>query len=68
MVIIDVFWQPTVNVVLINCDCQQYFLWPSNISLAECPYCRNKEWWFKHEPADPFPGFKTAVIKLRSLQ
>jgi hypothetical protein len=47
MILLKVFWTPTVNMLIIKCDCEYEFEWPCNISLVECPKCHNKEWWHK---------------------
>jgi hypothetical protein len=42
--------QANVNILAIICDCGVSFVWPSHVSLAECPGCQKRELWHDVEP------------------
>jgi len=52
MILKDVYWTSRCNALVIICDCEHKFDYPSNYSLVECPKCKNKEIW--HEDALAF--------------
>jgi len=67
MLIYDVYWTFHVNMLRIKCDCGNYFIWQTNITLMECLFCGNKEWWYGEgytEEARKM-NFKTAVINIK---
>jgi hypothetical protein len=50
MRLVDVSWAQPVNRLVVRCDCAMEFIWPSNVSLAQCPVCRRAELWHSVDP------------------
>jgi hypothetical protein len=65
MILYDVIWTTKVNVLLIKCDCGSDFEYPSNYSLVECPYCKNKEVW--HEDGLSFEELKKFKLVVNNI-
>ena len=45
MKLVDAYWTPVVNRLLVVCDCGQRIDWPSGVSMVECPECGRAELW-----------------------
>lgn len=50
MRLIDVVWNPYVNLLIIRCDCGIVFQAWSRFSLAACPACGKAELWHDVAP------------------
>ena len=67
MVIYNVEWTPFVNMLKVKCDCGKHFSWQTNITLIECIFCGNKEWWYGDgyiEEARKM-NYKTAILNIK---
>jgi len=50
MIVRDVFWTPSVNHLVIDCDCGQRWIVPSNASVLRCSLCHRVEMWHGVQP------------------
>lgn len=50
MTIIDVYWTPQVNRLVIRCECGAVFDHPAWYSIHICPRCAKKQIWHGGDP------------------
>lgn len=62
MKLIDVYWTPRVNVLLVRCDCGAEFEHPANYGLARCPFCAQAQLWHVAEPQIPGTPFSGSCM------
>jgi hypothetical protein len=57
MKLVDVYWTPRINVLVVRCDCSRLFFHPANVATARCPACRRTQLWHIAEPQVPGTPF-----------
>lgn len=69
MILRDVQWTGQGNILIVECDCKRFFIWPTWISLAECPHCHQKQIWHgyggSNKPAE-LDGYEFMRHELRN--
>jgi hypothetical protein len=53
MKLVDVYWTPRVNRLVVTCDCGNAIDHPSNYSMVVCNVCRRAELWHSIDPVPP---------------
>jgi hypothetical protein len=50
MTLINVYWTPRINMLVVFCDCGEILHRPSNYSMVQCPVCRRAQLWHDGDP------------------
>ncbi len=50
MILLEVYWTEKVNMLVIKCECECKFHYPSSYSLVSCPQCSYIEYWHDFDP------------------
>lgn len=68
MKLVNVHWNPYVNLLIIHCECGMNFSWWSRFSVVTCPACKKSELWHDVDPKPEKGPWAMPVVQNRVLR